>query len=343
MMSDIHEEPACKQLRLSPNSAKDTTIKNDVQSKALDLTSAQTALSTIHLKEDINLSMIKFVKVLQDCPDQKKIHIQGEYGGQKVVLLLEKTPFSSEIMEKIISTTGKSLQKDFANDIYGNYTAFPPPELNGIKAVIIHPATEQHIQKYSQQDFRLIHESPEDYKNITLPYIESKQFTLDWVYNILNHQSEADRIIFEDPDPENGFILVPDLMWDGQQMSNLHLLAIVHQRGIKSLRDLNAAHLAMLKSIKNNCLAAISTKYGIKPSQIRSFLHYQPSFYHLHVHFQLISFKEVGLERCHVLENVIQNLTIQGDYYQRVTLTFPMEEKSELLAKYRSLKGEESL
>jgi m7GpppX diphosphatase len=31
------------------------------------------------------------------------------------------------------------------------------------------------------------------------------------VYNILSHQTESENIVFEDPDPENGFVLLPDL------------------------------------------------------------------------------------------------------------------------------------
>lgn len=30
---------------------------------------------------------------------------------------------------------------------------------------------------------------------------------------------------------------------------------------------------------------AIQSKWGIAPNQLRVFLHYQPSYYHLHVHF----------------------------------------------------------
>lgn len=34
--------------------------------------------------------------------------------------------------------------------------------------------------------------------------------TLDWVYNILDHEKEADRIVYEDTDPDSGFVLLPD-------------------------------------------------------------------------------------------------------------------------------------
>lgn len=43
-------------------------------------------------------------------------------------------------------------------------------------------------------------------------------FLLQWVYNILEKKAEAERLIFEDPDPELGFTLHPDLKWDEKQV-----------------------------------------------------------------------------------------------------------------------------
>jgi m7GpppX diphosphatase len=71
-----------------------------------------------------------------------------------------------------------------------------------------------------------------------------------WVINILEHKSETDRVVFEDSSPEIGFILLPDLKWDTKQTEDLYLIAIVHQTGIKSLRDLSSCHLPLLKNIK---------------------------------------------------------------------------------------------
>lgn len=69
------------------------------------------------------------------------------------------------------------------------------------------------------------------------------------MHNILAHKKEADRIIFEDPDPKTGFILLPDLKWDGETINNLYLVAIVHEKGIKSLRDLTAEHIPLLQKV----------------------------------------------------------------------------------------------
>ena len=71
------------------------------------------------------------------------------------------------------------------------------------------------------------------------------------MYNILEKKAEADRIVYEDPDPEHGFILLPDLKWEQTQLKNLYVMAVCYKHGIKTLRDLDATHLPLLKNILN--------------------------------------------------------------------------------------------
>ncbi len=54
--------------------------------------------------------------------------------------------------------------------------------------------------------------------------------------------------------------------------------------------------------------------------QTKAYLHYQPSFYHLHIHFAHINYIDQFQERNHQLNQVIQNLTIDSDYYKKATL-----------------------
>ena len=79
-------------------------------------------------------------------------------------------------------------------------------------------------------------------------------FILQWVYNILEKQSEVERIIFEDPDMETGFVLVPDMKWDGKQLEDLHVVALVQNRSLHSIRNLTAAHIPLLENIQQKGL-----------------------------------------------------------------------------------------
>ena len=67
--------------------------------------------------------------------------------------------------------------------------------------------------------------------------------------NILDGKAEQDRVLYSDPDPVNGFVLVPDFKWDQKELQNLYILAVVRRRGILSLRELRAEHLPLLKNI----------------------------------------------------------------------------------------------
>ena len=76
----------------------------------------------------------------------------------------------------------------------------------------------------------------------------------------MEKKAEADRILYEDPHPENGFILLPDLKWDQKQMENLYVMAVSHKHGIRSLRDINEKHLPLLKNILHKGTVRISLR-----------------------------------------------------------------------------------
>lgn len=47
-----------------------------------------------------------------------------------------------------------------------------------IKTTVVYPATEKHLQKYMRQDLRLIRETGDDYRSVTLPYLESQSLSI---------------------------------------------------------------------------------------------------------------------------------------------------------------------
>jgi hypothetical protein len=68
------------------------------------------------------------------------------------------------------------------------------------------------------------------------------------------------------------------------------------------------------------CEQAIRNKYGLTADQLRVFIHYQPSYYHLHVHFMHIR-RDAGagmaVGKAHLLSDIIgeilqPNLTADG-------------------------------
>ncbi|XP_059532147.1 m7GpppX diphosphatase isoform X2 [Myotis daubentonii] len=239
-------------------------------------------------------------KVLRESARDKILFLHGKVNeasgdGEDAIVILEKTPFQVEQVAQLL-TGSPELQLQFSNDIYSTYHLFPPRQLSDVKTTVVYPATEKHLQKYLRQDLHLVRETGGDYKNVTLPHLESQSLSVQWVYNILDKKAEADRIVFENPDPADGFVLIPDLKWNQQQ-------------------------------------EAILQRYQVKGDRLRVYLHYLPSYYHLHVHFTALGFEAPGsgVERAHLLAEVIENLERDPEHYQRRTLTFALRADDPLL------------
>lgn len=121
------------------------------------------------------------------------------------------------------------------------------------------------------------------------------------------------------------FILIHDKKWKDNDIDNLHLLAIPFDDELKSLRNLSLKHLYLLKTIKNLVEKYISDNYKIKKNQILSYVHYYPTIWHLHIHFQNINKKdntltEINVGRAHLLHDIIKNIEMNGEYYKQMTI-----------------------
>nr|XP_012233109.1 PREDICTED: m7GpppX diphosphatase [Linepithema humile] len=289
---------------------------------------------------ELNLSNFEVTRVLQNNCARKMICVEGKFEDREdpAVVLLEQKSFSYDksTLKKGYFNENTVFRKYLANDIYKNYDCFPTEEYNSLHATVIYPATQSHIDKYKKQELYIIDETYELYEQVTLPHIESKSFSLEWVTNILEHKAEQETIIYEDCDNDTGFVLVTDLKWDGQR-DTLKLLALPFQK-IKSLRELDASHLPLLKNIRDAGIKAISEKFNVPASQLRIYLHYQPSYYYLHVHFCNLMFEAPGIyaEKAHLLSTVIRNLELMSDYYKKAVLTYVVFKDSPLYEKFKS-------
>ena len=175
-----------------------------------------------HLKD------FQIKQVLDDYPDTKRLILEGRLAKDSLnpaIVILEKMPFNADKVTDLLQST--SLKTEFRNDIYGKYECFvEDPTQNSLKANVIYPASEKHIAKYKSSKSYIIDETPALYQTITLPHITNESFSPEWVYNILDHKKETERIVYEDSDPETGFILLPDFKWSGKQVDDLYLVAI---------------------------------------------------------------------------------------------------------------------
>ncbi|KFQ37570.1 m7GpppX diphosphatase, partial [Mesitornis unicolor] len=82
---------------------------------------------------------------------------------------------------------------------------------------------------------------------------------------------------------------------------------------------------------------AITKRFGVPGSQLRVYLHYQPSYYHLHVHFTALGYDAPGsaVERAHLLADVIDNLELDPAFYRKRALTFTLRADEPLWKKFQ--------
>ncbi|KAI9479249.1 hypothetical protein LPJ55_002741 [Coemansia sp. RSA 990] len=308
------------------------------------------------------LRQFKFREVLSEDISSKTIWILGSIcnkndtsdvvpGENAAVLTLERLAFNEEKMTECgkhglnnqTTSAFETIKLDSGeqNDVYSWATGFIDSSTLGpdVRVSLIFPATQKHIDKHRRQQRKLITETSDLYSSAVKPFIDAQPASrIQWVYNILTKKVEADRIVFEDPDPENGFIILPDLKWDVTNSASMYLVAIVHRKDVKSLRDLTDVHLPLLKNIRNKAKIA-AQKYHVSQDKLRLYIHYQPSYYHLHVHITNVDLEGRGIaaDRAHLLDTVISNIEdISADYYQRVTLAYALGSDTELWSHLQS-------
>ena len=94
----------------------------------------------------------------------------------------------------------------------------------------------------------------------------------------MSKKSESEKILLEVEDESVGFILLPDMKWDTVTLENLYLVAIVHRKDIRCIRDLNGTHLPLLKNLRRQILQFIPQKYPVRSDELRLFVHHLPSY-----------------------------------------------------------------
>lgn len=100
-------------------------------------------------------------------------------------------------------------------------------------------------------------------------------------------------------------------------LAQVYYLTIINKTDVYSLRSLTAEHIPLLENMYNCSRAAIASSLDIPIHQIVGFVHYPPTFYHLHVHFvHVSSLDSQNPARCAFIPQILANIRKQSDYYQ---------------------------
>ncbi|KAJ3552481.1 hypothetical protein NM688_g4129 [Phlebia brevispora] len=296
-------------------------------------------MSPLPLKDVEALKQFRFERILNEDPFAHSLALLGSFpdaedpdATQSAIIRVEKTALPASFAPTLLNQFVKDVQLMENTNIYTWLMGWlkSSREAPDVKINIVYPATETHIRKYSSQDITMVHETPELYQKIVKPYIISfPPSRTQWVEDILSGKSEADKILHKDPSPEDGYIILPDMKWDLITVSSLYIMAIALSRNIRSLRDLRKKHLPMLRSIHREATRIVKERWGLGEGSLRLFVHYQPSYYHFHVHIMNANYyglmgSTVG--QAHLLDDIISLLELDPDsgpsIFERVTLTY---------------------
>ena len=193
------------------------------------------------------------------------------------------------------------------NDIYEKYEA--KAEISG-ELIVCKDVTQmkQRVKKLVQEDY-------ETY----LQTLEKRDVKKDiWIYNIIDGISEQESILYR----YDKCIVFINYFWDGKDIDKLQLLCMPIDRNLRSIRSLDASHIYLLEHMKTVTLNVIRDKYGLEEGYIKMYFHYEPSTYHLHIHFVNTASNQLhsSVEYSHELNSVIFNIKMMSDYYKIVLL-----------------------
>ncbi|RSH90865.1 hypothetical protein EHS25_010041 [Saitozyma podzolica] len=278
------------------------------------------------------LKTFTFTRVLSQAPSSGSVYLLGKLRDVDAIVHLQQSVLPTEQASEVIQHGLERLDVYLENRPYfSSHAWLASRSFPDLVIKVICPATETHIKKYTAQERAMVSETAEMYERIVVPYIHSfPPSRVEWVYNILAGKKEAERVLYKDDDPDHGFMILPDLKWDQTSMSALYLTVLVQTRSIRTLRDLTPAHLPMLNKIRQTVYSTCAENFGVAKNKLRLFIHYQPSYYHLHVHVVHIEsegFMGMTVGQAHLLDDVISLLELsppapEPSILARMTLTY---------------------
>lgn len=275
---------------------------------------------------------LKFIKVLGADADAKRMFVLCEdpRSGAQAVVAATKQPWTEDELRALVEARATPLACAHRNDKFSRHDGAAS---SAVSLALISPANEVDVAKYSAQRAYVVRETAALHDAVTRKFVDAlppKQIA--WVLAILDRQAEMEHLLYED----EHCMLVPDSKWDGRDVKSLYVLAIVKDRALRSVRDLRGRHAPQLRALKSGVLACLEERYGVAASSVRAYLHYLPSFWHAHVHFNVVGCPSVGgglnAGKAILLDDVIDALERDPRHFETAALTFTVGEGDKLFA-----------
>lgn len=197
-----------------------------------------------------------------------------------------------------------------SNDRHSSYSISGSLLVNGIMYKIENPSNIE----ISERKIKIVTESYFAHLD-KLKHLPESNYR--WIYNIIDGNAEHAGIIHQTSE----YILMRDYVWDTSEsntnIDEMHILGIIRDKRLKSIREIEQQDIPMLIRIKEDAILKIYETYNICEENIKIYFHYTPSTYQLHIHFVNIkkcNYK-TSVEVCNRFDDVIKNISIDPDYY----------------------------
>ena len=324
--------------------------------------------------------------VLNDGKESGVVALLGTFPGcaTPAVVKLSRPPIPLDDPDALAAAVRLSERAPYSGMEYGYYHGVVDPAvMKSVSVDVLYPGclaaeTEEarakllskHVSRNTAQAPKIVRETPSSYAAKHVPYMRSiPEGAIGWVYKILNKEKEVERLLYDDSNPNHGFLINVDPKWtthpettragwrdavtaanvrekatafgsntahaNAAYANELYCLGLCHRRDVRSLRDLRAEHLPMLRAMLRKGREIAAETYGVPTESLRCFVHYPPQFYHFHAHFTHVAVDfGVSTERAHLLDDVIENLERDGEHYAKCGLTMRMGERDELWKRF---------
>lgn len=164
-------------------------------------------------------------------------------------------------------------------------------------------------------------ESKDDYKKITLPYINSiLDKNIKWIHDLIYNKSEESIVLLR----TSNHVICKDIVWKNDDISEFYIL-VFPLKPIKNIRELTSDDIPMLEQIKQDVID-IANRFSIPKEKLYMFFHYHPSYYQLHLHVCITEHPELETKylRHYYLDDIIEKLKTDSDYWKNATLKFEL-------------------
>lgn len=160
-------------------------------------------------------------------------------------------------------------------------------------------------------------------------YMEAQRRAMkkQWIFDIINGSAEKEFCLLETKD----YIVLPDTEAPNSA-TLLNWLVVFKDTSLRTIRDLKAEHVPMLRQCHEDCIRKICNITSFSRNNVVAYFHYLPSVFQLHLHVCAPSgqYTTFDVYKIHPIENVISNLEQYPDYYRKTNIATVIMVKGEL-------------